>query len=58
MVAVEHHVQYRKAAFEGEQIVLRTWLDDINALYSFRQYVFSSIRSGRIICWKYQMGMY
>ena len=41
MVAVEHHVQYRKAAFEGEEIVLRTWLDDINALYSFRQYAFS-----------------
>lgn len=40
MVAVEHHVQYRKAAFEGEKIVLRTWLDDVNALYSFRQYVF------------------
>ena len=40
MVAVEHHVQYRKAAFEGEKIVLRTWLNEINALYSFRQYVF------------------
>ncbi len=40
MVAVEHHVQYRKAAFEGEKIVLRTWLDEVNALYSFRQYVF------------------
>ncbi|MGE8653845.1 MAG: acyl-CoA thioesterase [Acinetobacter gandensis] len=40
MVAVEHHVQYRKAAFEGEEIILRTWLNDINALYSFRQYVF------------------
>ncbi|MDN5511257.1 thioesterase family protein [Acinetobacter sp.] len=40
MVAVEHHVQYRKAAFAGEKIILRTWLDDINALYSFRQYVF------------------
>lgn len=40
MVAVEHHMQYRKAAFEGEDIILRTWLDDINALYSFRQYVF------------------
>ena len=40
MVAVEHHVQYRKAAFQGEKIVLRTWLNDINALYSFRQYVF------------------
>ncbi len=40
MVAVEHHVQYRKAAFEGEEVVLRTWLNDINALYSFRQYAF------------------
>lgn len=40
MVAVEHHVQYRKAAFAGEEIVLRTWFDDINALYSFRQYAF------------------
>lgn len=40
MVAVEHHVQYRKAALEGDQIILRTWLDDINALYLSRQYVF------------------
>ena len=40
MVAVEHHVQYRKAALEGDEIILRTWLDDINALYSFRQYAF------------------
>lgn len=40
MVAVEHYVQYRKAAVEGEEIILRTWLNDINALYSFRQYVF------------------
>lgn len=40
MVAVEHHVQYRKAAFLNDEIVLRTWLDDINALYLSRQYVF------------------
>ncbi|OEY96296.1 thioesterase [Acinetobacter proteolyticus] len=40
MVAVEHHVQYRKAALEGDEVILRTWLDDINALYSFRQYAF------------------
>ncbi|KXZ63637.1 acyl-CoA thioesterase [Acinetobacter venetianus] len=40
MVAVEHHVKYRKAALEGDEIILRTWLDDINALYSFRQYAF------------------
>ncbi len=40
MVAVEHQVQYRKAAFLGDEIILRTWLYDINALYSFRQYAF------------------
>lgn len=40
MVAVEHQMQYRKAAFEGETIVLRTWLNDINSLYLFRQYAF------------------
>ena len=40
MVAVEHQMQYRKAALEGEEIVLRTWLNDINSLYLFRQYAF------------------
>ena len=40
MVAVEHHVQYLKPTFVGEQLILRTWLSDLNALYSTRQYVF------------------
>lgn len=40
MVAVEHQGQYRKAALLGEQLVLRTWLSDLNGLYSTRQYVF------------------
>lgn len=40
MVAVEHHVQYRKAAFEGDHIILRTWLDALDSLYLSRQYVF------------------
>lgn len=40
MVAVEHHMQYKKASLLGDEVVLRTWLSDINALYSYRQYVF------------------
>ncbi|AOA59040.1 acyl-CoA thioesterase [Acinetobacter larvae] len=40
MVAVEHHVQYRKAALQGDRLILRTWLSDLNALYSTRQYLF------------------
>lgn len=40
MVAVEHHVQYKKASLLDDEVVLRTWFCDINAMYSFRQYVF------------------
>ena len=40
MVAVEHQVQYRKACLEGDDLILRTWFSEINAMYSFRQYVF------------------
>lgn len=40
MVAVEHRVQYRKAALLGEELILRTWLDGLSALYSSRQYAF------------------
>ncbi|WP_367277102.1 acyl-CoA thioesterase [uncultured Acinetobacter sp.] len=40
MVAVEHQVQYRKAAFLDDKIILRTWLSDLNSLYSIRQYAF------------------
>ena len=40
MVAVEHHMQYKKASVLGDDVVLRTWFSDINAMYSYRQYVF------------------
>lgn len=49
MVAVEHQVQYRKAALQGEDIILRTWLYDINALYSFRQYAFYRIKDRSLL---------
>jgi acyl-CoA thioester hydrolase len=49
MVAVEHHVQYRKAAFLGDQLILRTWFDDLNALYSSRQYAFYRAKDKNIL---------
>ena len=49
MVAVEHHVQYRKAAFKEDEIILRTWFDDINALHSSRQYVFYRPKDNSIL---------
>ncbi|MEG0486971.1 MAG: thioesterase family protein [Acinetobacter sp.] len=49
MVAVEHHVQYRKAAMLGDEVILRTWLYDINALYSFRQYAFFKVSDNSLL---------
>ena len=49
MVAVEHHVQYRKAAMLNDDIILRTWLYDINALYSFRQYAFFNAKDNSLL---------
>lgn len=40
MVAVEHHVQYRKAAQLNDSILLRTWLSKTDSMYSFREYAF------------------
>ena len=49
MVAVEHHVQYRKAALLGDELILRTWLSDIDALYSYRQYAFFRAQDKAVI---------
>ena len=49
MVAVEHQVQYRKAALLGDDIILRTWLYDINALYSFRRYAFFNAKDHSLL---------
>nr|WP_096734772.1 thioesterase family protein [Acinetobacter guillouiae] len=49
MVAVEHHVQYRKAAMLDDDVILRTWLYEINALYSFRQYAFFNAKDHSLL---------
>ena len=49
MVAVEHQVQYRKAAMLDDEVILRTWFYDINALYSFRQYAFYRAKDNTLL---------
>ncbi len=49
MVAVEHQVQYRKAAMLDDEVILRTWFYDINALYSFRQYAFYRAKDSALL---------
>ncbi len=48
-----------KLRCEGEEIILRTWLNDINALYSYRQYVFYRPKDqSNFVYGQYAMGMY
>ncbi|MEL6897098.1 MAG: acyl-CoA thioesterase [Planctomycetota bacterium] len=38
-VVREHHVQYRRAAFGGDEIVVRTWLEEISRVACKRRFV-------------------
>lgn len=40
MVARTHELNYLAACFTGEQILLRTWLSDMDGLSMYRQYEF------------------
>ena len=50
MVLVEQQVQYRKAVFVDQDIVLRTWINAVTDLYVSRQYVFYRKSDQSIVC--------
>ena len=39
MVASEHHVKYRKACVQGDELIIRTWLGELTAFSSIRHYL-------------------
>lgn len=49
MVASEHHVKYRKATFAGDELILRTWLGELNAFSSTRHYAFYRPKDKNIV---------
>lgn len=57
-IAVEHHVQYRKAAMLDDDVILRTWLYEINALYSSALCALECCLTKLALYGQYQMGMY
>ncbi|MEB3766601.1 acyl-CoA thioesterase [Acinetobacter sp. MD2] len=49
MVVVEQHVQYRKAAFLADQLILRTWVSKTDSMHSYRDYALYRARDAAII---------
>src|SRR5438874_280927 len=39
-VARSHHVEYRRPAFAGDRVRVRTWLENVRRAFSLRKYEF------------------
>jgi len=49
-VAKSHRIEYRKPAFEGEELEMRTWIESIGKLLSVRRYRLTRPGDASVIC--------
>ena len=49
MVARKHELNYLAASFEGEELLLKTWLSKCDGLSLFRQYQFVRLKDQKIV---------
>jgi len=48
-VVREHRVEYLSPAFEGEEIEIKTWVENIRRARSLRKYEFSRRSDGKVL---------
>lgn len=48
-VVREHRIEYFLPAFEGEEIEIKTWVENIRRVRSLRKYEFTRISDGKIL---------
>lgn len=48
-VVREHRIEYLQPAFAGEQIAIRTWIENVRRVRSLRRYEFARISDGTIL---------
>ncbi len=48
-VVHEHRIEYLLAAFAGEQIEIRTWIENVRRVRSLRQYEFIRKSDGKVL---------
>jgi acyl-CoA thioester hydrolase len=49
-VAKSHHIEYRKPAFEGDELEMQTWIASIGKILSVRRYRLIRPRDNAVIC--------
>lgn len=49
-VAKSHKIEYRKPAFEGDELEMQTWIETIGKVLSMRRYQLLRPRDGAVIC--------
>ena len=49
-VAKSHHIEYKKPAFENDELEMRTWIEEIGKILSTRRYEITRPSDGAVIC--------
>ena len=49
-VAKSHTIEYKKPAFEGDELEMKTWIEEIGKVMSIRRYVLTRPNNDAIIC--------
>ncbi|MDD5358839.1 MAG: acyl-CoA thioesterase [Sulfurovaceae bacterium] len=49
-VAKEHHISYKQSAFEGDELILKTWVDSVKIAQSIRKYELCNAKTNKIVC--------
>ena len=49
-VAKSHNIEYKKPAFENDELEMKTWIEDIGKILSTRCYELTRMSDGALIC--------
>lgn len=49
-VAKEHYISYKQSAFEGDELVMKTWVDSVKIAQSIRKYELYNLKTDKIVC--------
>jgi acyl-CoA thioester hydrolase len=49
-VAKSHHIEYKRPAFEGDELRMETWVEEIGKIMSIRRYRLSNLKKDMVIC--------
>lgn len=49
-VAKSHNIEYKKPAFENDELEMKTWIEDIGKILSTRRYEITRLKDGALIC--------